>query len=200
MKIDFISIKEPETSSSSESDFKDVLKSCKGDSKTVKAVRKISSANKYEKNKKKPKTLKSFIISPIFDLYFNSDNKRTHDDINQLASKTKNNKITSIDSGDEKLSPSDMLQQMNTSMRFTFFLNEIDVRYYINNKKIQKNEYGITNFFVQRASQEKLMLHPNYINTKTSRDYQVYYKGQRYYFNINENDVLSRIEDKNDGS
>lgn len=199
MKVDFISVNESEPSSSSDSDFKDVLKSVKSDNKTIKSVKKISSANKYERKKKKPKLLKGFIISPIFDLLFNGD-KRTRDDLKINATNKDKTKILPIAELDDELLFNDKLQPVTDSTISTLYFDEKDETRSVSNEKKAINEYGITNFFVQRANQEKLMLHPNYINTKTSRDYQVYFKGRRYYFNINKNGVLSRVEDKNDGS
>lgn len=196
MKIDFVSIKDSEPNSSSKSDFKDVLKSVKSDKRSVKAIKQISENTKYERKKRKEKILKVFTISPIFDLFFSSD-KRNRD--NTVVNRLSLNKAKVLSMEDLSLTD-DTSQQVTNSINCTFYLKFNDDLSGFGSEKLERNGFGLTNFFVQRANQEKLMLHPNYISTKTSRDYQVYFKGRRYYFNINENDVLSRVEDKDDGS
>lgn len=200
MKINTISITESEPNTSSESDFKDVLNSVKSEKRKVKSVKKISETNKYERKKKRSKILNSLAIAPILDLSFNNDNKRKRDEARVGRLNTHTLKISSIEELSGLSLPNDILQKMNTSISFNFCLYKNDGATRISNEKSEKNNSGLTSFFIQQANYEKIALNPTYINTKTSRDYQVYFKGRRYYFNIDKNGVLRKIEDEDDGA
>ncbi|WP_156823129.1 hypothetical protein [Providencia sneebia] len=52
----------------------------------------------------------------------------------------------------------------------------------------------------EMINQSNMLMSKEYITVKAMRHYQVYYKGKRYYFNIDKQGILSEKEDANDCS
>ncbi|AWS50772.1 hypothetical protein [Providencia rettgeri] len=192
MKIEVMNITVPDSSASSENDFKKILNSVKGKSKSEKKIRVNSIKNMSRKKDRKGKRGEqpsSIILSILFSSFTNK--KKRNDNGNNPQKQKK------INLEDRSYVP------VNSAF---FHLNEIAGGFQnaIDNKKrINRTEnnvsyHNLLKTQTQYISQPCSLMNLIYCSDKKMRNYQVYFKGQRYYFSVDKHGVLNEGEDNND--